>query len=151
MIYPAVQHCQNVSTKTLGGARVSETTSCGCIREGCVFVSVSMWLGYALVCDILALHLVQVVLSPQSPLETPEDRESNFYARLHSNEKHTYSMNLKGPTCLINLHFSVDESLRQKLIIYTSIIYRICHSFSCSMLRYVYRLDCLLLGPLQLL
>lgn len=28
-----------------------------------------------LVCDILALHLVQVVLSPQNPLESPEDIE----------------------------------------------------------------------------
>lgn len=28
-----------------------------------------------LVCDILALHLVQVVLFPQSPLESPEDTE----------------------------------------------------------------------------
>lgn len=32
----------------------------------------SQWI---LVCDILALHLVQVVLSPQSPLESPEDTE----------------------------------------------------------------------------
>lgn len=53
-------------------------------------------------CDILALHLVQVVLSPQSPLETPEDRESSFYVLLRSNsDNQTQTSHKFKQSCLL--------------------------------------------------
>lgn len=83
--------------KHQGGGRVSEKhcspfvgVYVGGLRVGvCEPTDLVMYSGVRLqVCDIQALHRVQVVLSPQSPLETPEDRESNFYVPLSSkNEK----------------------------------------------------------------
>lgn len=66
-----------------------------CRWEGCVFVCVHMctavYLGVGRwLWDILALHLAQVVLSPQSPLETPKDRERSIIVLLHrDNFSHT--------------------------------------------------------------
>ena len=92
------QRCQNVSTKTpMWG------TLC--------FVFGSMWISYAFcvfvclcLCDILALHLVQVVLSPQNPLETPEDREKVAFMICCTPGKNSYIQWNKVPSfVLINL------------------------------------------------
>lgn len=79
-----------------------------CMWEGCVCECARMWFAMYLgvcqwLCDILALHLVQVVLSPQSPLETPEDRERG--ALIFSSTQTTtvylrHPINLKSPVAL---------------------------------------------------
>lgn len=65
--------------------------------------------------DVLALHLVQVVLSPQSPLETPGDGESSSYALLHTSEN---SIQL-----LINLSYIITVVLLANISVSTHILH----------------------------
>lgn len=65
-------------------------------------------------CDVLALHLVQVVLSPQSPLETPGDGESSSYALLHTSEH-----SIKLVQLLINLSYIITVVLLANISIST--------------------------------
>lgn len=110
MIYPPAQpKCHSATVKHQGSVCVREKPLLSvyvCVRMFvsehvcvhacgwlCIYVGVGLCVGNR-ECDILALHLVQVVLSPQSPLETPEDRESSFYVRLHiNNDNRTHTSN----------------------------------------------------------
>lgn len=69
-------------------------------------------------CDVLALHLVQVVLSPQSPLETPGDGESSSYALLHSSEHSIQLVQL-----LINLSCIITVVLLTNISVSTHTIH----------------------------
>lgn len=68
--------------------------------------------------DVLALHLVQVVLSPQSLLETPGDRESSSYALLHTSENSIQLVQL-----LINLSCIITVVLLANISVSTHIIH----------------------------
>lgn len=72
-------------------------------------------------CDVLALHLVQVVLSPQSPLETPGDGESSSYALLHTSEQPAHSIKLVQ--LLINLPCIITVVLTANISLSTHIIH----------------------------
>lgn len=78
-----------------GAAKISSPQTPGVGVRVQKFMRVCVARVWIFVCDILALHLVQVVLSPQSPLETPEGRESSFNAPLRSADKRTHPENLK--------------------------------------------------------
>lgn len=78
-----------------GAAKISNAQTPGVGVRVQKFMRVYMARVWIFVCDILALHLVQVVLSPQSPLETPEGRENSFNVPLRSDDKCTHPGNLK--------------------------------------------------------
>lgn len=59
-----------------------------------------------LVCDILALHLVQVVLSPQSPLGSPEDMERVALTLCCGAHRKTPQQILKASTIFASQHFA---------------------------------------------